>query len=458
MSSTEPTPVQRFLRSSGIMAVFYAGSMLLAFVVGVVLTRSLGAYGFGIYSLALTTATLFGLATEFGLPVLALRETGTARTTGNWGALRGLLRWSDRAIAGLSIALIAATFVGVQLSGRAGESDYLATMLWAVALLPLVGLAKLRSNVLLALDRVAAAQFAVMIARPLAVLAVALGIIGYAGNLSASTAMIAQVAGATVSLLIVALLYRRWRPVEMAVTKPQSHVGLWLAASLPMGLSEGLRLLQGQLALLLTGWLAGAAAAGVYRGADAVVQLTTVVASVVATAATPMFARMVGEKDHGGIERIAILTSIAMAGGVLLIGLPIALAGEWIFPSLFGREFAASTPVFVVLWIGLFATYCSGLAQSLANMSGHHGLTTQSFLVTAALNLLLGLILIPKHGAFGAAFSTAVSASVGAAWCAWRLSRRTGYNTTVLNRSLPGQLVASTKAALAIVKARHKGA
>ena len=269
--------------------------------------------------------------------------------------------------------------------------------------------------------------------------------------------MIAQVTGAAASLAIVALLFRRWRPVQLTETKPKTDVSAWLAASLPMGLSEGLRLLQGQLALLLTGWLAGAAAAGVYRGADAVVQLTTVVASVVATAATPMFARMVGENDRSGIQRIAILTSTAMASGVLIIGLPIAVAGDWIFPTLFGRDFAASTPVFVVLWIGLFATYCSGLAQSLANMSGHHGLTTQSFLVTAGINVVLGIALIPNHGALGAGVATAVSASIGASWCAWRLFRRTGYNTTILNQSLPGQLVASVRTVLAIAKARQKG-
>jgi O-antigen/teichoic acid export membrane protein len=61
------SPVRRFLRSSGIMALFYAGAMVLAFATGIVLTRSLGAYGYGIYSLALTTATLVGLVTEFGL-------------------------------------------------------------------------------------------------------------------------------------------------------------------------------------------------------------------------------------------------------------------------------------------------------------------------------------------------------------------------------------------------------
>lgn len=455
MSDDSLSPVQRFLRSSGIMAGFYAGAMVLAFGTGIVLTRSLGAYGYGIYSLALTTATLIGLITEFGLPVLAMRETGTARASGQWGKLRGLLRWSDRAILSLSLLLIAATYGWIVWSGRAADSDYLATMLWAVVLLPLVGLAKLRSSVLLALDRVAAAQFAVMILRPLVFLAVCLALPLLVGKLTSSGAMIAQVGGALASLAMVALLFRRWRPLELAQAPPQSDVRHWLAASLPMGMTEGLRLLQGQLALLLTGWLAGAAAAGVYRGADAVLQLASTVASVAATAATPMFARMIGEGNRTGIERIALLSAVAMAGGVLVIALPIAVWGNWLFPALFGRDFAASPPVFAILATGLFATYCMGLAQSLANMSGQHVLTTQSFLVTAAVNLVLGLGLIQSYGAIGAAVATAISACCGAGWCAWRLWRRTGYNTTVFNSALPGTIAETVKAGLALVRAKQ---
>ncbi|HEX4848719.1 MAG TPA: oligosaccharide flippase family protein [Novosphingobium sp.] len=457
MSGPEETPVRRFLRSSGIMALFYAAAMVLAFVTGIVLTRSLGAYGYGIYSLALTTATLIGLITEFGLPVLAMRETGTARASGKWGHLRGLLTWSDRAILLLSLVLIAGTYGWIVLSGRAADSDYLAVMLWAVVLLPLVGLAKLRSTVLLALDRVAAGQFAVMILRPLVFLAVCFAIPLFAGALTPAGAMIAQVLGAVASLVMVALLFRRWRPRELVEAKPERDVRGWLAASLPMGLTEGLRLLQGQLALLLTGWLAGATAAGVYRGADAVLQLATVIASVAATAATPMFARMVKEDDRAGIERIAALACLAMAGGVLGIALPIALVGDWLFPLLFGQDFAASPPVFAILAAGLFATYGMGLAQALANMSGHHVLTTQSFLVTAAINLALGLALIPAQGAIGAAIATAVSATCGAGWCAWRLWRRTGYNTSLFNPALPGIVAGSVRSGLALAKGASRG-
>jgi O-antigen/teichoic acid export membrane protein len=185
--------------------------------------------------------------------------------------------------------------------------------------------------------------------------------------------------------------------------------------------------------------------------------LATVGASVVATAATPMFARMIALDDRAGIERITALTSLAMIGSVVVITVPVAMAGDWLFPALFGREFAASAPVFTVLAAGLFVTYSMGLAQSLANMSGHHVLTTRSFLATALINLLLGLILIPNWGALGAAIATVVSAIAGSAWCAWQLSLRTGYNTTVFNPALPKIIAGAIRAGLAHAKRMERG-
>ena len=432
MSTAEATPVRHFLRSSGVMAGYYAAAMVLAFASGIVLTRSLGAHGYGIYSLALTSATLVGLVTEFGLPVLVLREAGSAVASRSWGRLRGLMQWSDRLVVALSLILISVIWGLIAWGNRTLDSEYLATMSWAILLIPLVGLAKLRSSVLMSLGRVATSQFAVMIARPLGFLVFCLAAIAWFGTLSATTAIAGQLCGAAASLGLIALFYRRWRPPELLAARAQVDIRGWLSASLPMGMTEGLRLLQGQLALLLIGWLAGATTAGVYRGADTVMQLASVGASVVATAATPMFARLVEQGDRSGVERITALTSVAMVGGVLVVAVPIAF-NDWLFTALFGQDFAASPPVFVILAVGLLATYSMGLAQALANMSGHHVLTTQSFLVTLFINLALGFALIPAHGAIGADVATAVSSACGAAWCAWLLWRRTGYNTSVFN-------------------------
>lgn len=436
MSGEKPSPVRHFLRSSGVMALLYGGSVGLTFLVGVLLAQLLGASGYGVYALAMTTATLAGIATEFGLPVLAMRETGTARASGDWSGLKGLLGWADRAIAVLSVVLALGTWAGVWIFAAQGASAYLATLLWAVALVPFVAVGKLRSFVLLALDHTFASQFPVMILRPLLFLIGCGALWWIGGTLAAWQAMAAQVFGAAVAMVIVIWLFRRVRPVELAAARPVRQVRHWLSACLPMGLTEGLRLLQGQLALLLTGALAGTAQAGIYRVADAVAQITALVASVVGTAATPMFARLWREGDRRALQRVAAASAWAMIGGALLIGAPIVLLGDWLFPRLFGADFAASVPVFAVLWCGSLATAVFGLTLAVANMTGEHMLSTRAFGLIAAVNLAAGFWAVTHYGAMGAAAASALGSFVGAAYCAVMLYRRTGINSTAFNRAL----------------------
>lgn len=427
------SPVRQFLRSSGVMVFLYLGSTGLTFAVGLLLARLLGASQYGTYALAMTTATLAGLITEFGLPVLAMREVGVARASGQWSEVRGLLRWAERAIILFSVLLLAGFYLAWGRTGAAGSSAYSAAMLWGIALIPFVAIGKLRALILLALDRVMASQFPVMILRPGLFVAGCLVVWALSGSLDAPSAMAVQVGGAALAMVATLLLFRRYRPPKMVEAVPIYRVKHWLATCLPMGMTEGLRLLQGQLALLLTGALASASAAGVYRVGDAVMQMTLLTSSVVGTAATPLFSRLHAAQDRAGTERVAILAAWAMVGGALALGLPQVFVGNWVFPLVFGAEFAASLPVFTVLWLGALCAAAGGLALTLANMTGHHVLSTQSFGLIAGLNLVLGSLLIPAQGAVGAAIAAAASLVAGTLYCALRLRSKTGINCTVVS-------------------------
>ena len=81
---------------------------------------------------------------------------------------------------------------------------------------------------------------------------------------------------------------------------------------------------------------------------------------------------------------------------------------------LLGREYAASAPVLAVhAWAGVFVAL--GVGQGVWNVC--EGLTRLALARTlggAAMNVVLNFILIPRFGAFGAAFATVVSYAVSA--------------------------------------------
>lgn len=428
------SPSRQFARSSLVIGGLYFGSTGLGFLVGVILARFLGAAEYGAYALAMTTATLAGMVTEFGLPTLAMREVGLARSSGAWGEVRGLLRWADRTILALSALVMLGFYLWHDLFAAERTSAFLHALLWGVALVPVVALGKLRALVLLALDRVFASQFPMMILRAGLFISGCLALRAAGIHLTAAMAMALQVGAAGVATLTAIILFLRYRPDALATALPRYAVRRWLGSCLPMGMTEGLRLLQGQMALLLVGALtASTAAAGVYRVADAVAQMTMLAVSVAATAATPLFARLHGEGDSEGIERLAVLAALISVGGMFLLGLPVALAGHWLLPRVFGPEFGASLPPFLILWLGGVIVMSLGQVLTLANMVGRHAYATQAFGVIAAINLALGLLLIPPFGNFGAAVASVCASYAGTAYCAVRLYRSDGINATVFN-------------------------
>ena len=442
------TGLRSFARRSGAMLVLYVGANGLGFLVGVLLARMLGAHGYGIYALAMTTATLAGLVTEFGLPVLVLRETGKACANSDWGTVRALLPWSDRTVLALSALLAAGLLLWQAVAG--GGAD-MSLLFGSVALIPLVAIGKLRSSALLAMDAVWSGQAPMMVLRP-ALFALACVVLHtLSAPLRPATAMLAQCLSAGVATAILIVLFRRARPAGWAGIPPRRAVREWLATCLPMGLTEGLRLLQGQFGLLLVGALTGAAAAGVYRVGDAVAQVTQLAISVVATAATSMFARLHAEGDLARLRQIAFLSCLAALVGSLALGLPVALFGEPLFQQIFGHDFSPSSRVFLILWIGNLIAATTGLSLTIANMIGHHTLSTQGFIVIVLVNAGIGALVVPQWGAEGAAFASALALVCGNAWTAARLLRASGINATLFTKDgwsgLYRQLAAARRAA-----------
>ena len=80
------SPLRRLAHSAGSLAMLNLASMALALFIGVLLARRLGPAEYGIYGLAMTIATLAGLITELGLPVLTMREVAAAQATGRAAA------------------------------------------------------------------------------------------------------------------------------------------------------------------------------------------------------------------------------------------------------------------------------------------------------------------------------------------------------------------------------------
>jgi O-antigen/teichoic acid export membrane protein len=410
-TNTGPAPshLRGLARSAASLGLLHATSMALTFVVGVLLARQLGPSGYGVYALAMTVATLVGMLTEFGLPVLAMREFAAAEARQSWGEARGLLHWADRVILGLSAVLLACFFAAALLFDFAARSAFLATMLWAVILVPVVGFAKLRGLALLSLGRTFAGQFAVLVLRP-GLFAMALAILWLMpGRLGPAQAMIWQVVAAAAALLTVATFFHRYRPAALTSAAPVTRTRQWLVAAIPMGMSEGLRLLQGQMATLLLSVLATTAAVGLFRVADSAAAICLVPITILNVVACPYFSRLHAAGDKLELQRVVTAVSVGTFLCVLAVSLSFAFFARPLLALAFGVEFAPSAPAFQVLLLGNVIATTLGPAVSLANMTGNEKMVTIGTGIAVLAVTFCCLLLVPLFGSTGAAVSVAAA-------------------------------------------------
>jgi O-antigen/teichoic acid export membrane protein len=199
--------------------------------------------------------------------------------------------------------------------------------------------------------------------------------------------------------------------------------------------------------VLVLGLLANTHDVGIYRVADAVASVAAVGQSILATAATPMFASLHASGDRAGLQRVLGVTALGMFISTLALGLPFLVAGHWLFTTVFGVKYAPSLAPFLVIWVGMLIFAGFGASQTYANMTGSQNLTTMSFAITVCIGTVTMLIATPILGPVGTSIGTMASSAISSAWL-WRQIRlRDGVNTSLfapgtLAMMAPGKLLA----------------
>jgi len=94
------------------------GSTALGFLLAILLARTLGPEGYGVYAFVFAIVSLLAIPTQLGLPQLVVRETAKAQAAEQWGLMRGLWRWSTLAVWLFSSGVLVLAFAGLWLFGE----------------------------------------------------------------------------------------------------------------------------------------------------------------------------------------------------------------------------------------------------------------------------------------------------------------------------------------------------
>lgn len=430
----DPAGGALFLRKSATSVILKIAQGGLTLIVAVLLARTLGPAGYGVYAFVFALVSLLVLPAQFGLPTLIVRETARAGADGDWALIRGLWHWSTRFALTISGLLIAGGAITAWLFRDRLSDVETWTVAWGLVLIPLIALAALLSAALRGLHQVTLGQLPEFVIRLglLVVLLVGWQVLGPV-QLTAASAMGLHAAAAAVALIVATWLLHRHRPTQIASnTRPEMHSRNWFRSVLPLAFIGGAQLINTRADSLLLGILTDAETVGIYQvavqGGNVVVLALGAINLVIA----PQFASLYASGDRDQLQRLVTRSARLILGLTLPVVIMLIAFGQPMILRAFGAEYTDAYIPLVILTAGQLINAAFGSVAMLLNMTGHEQNTARALGLCAVLNIVLTLFLIPPLGMAGAALATSISLIV---WntSLWRIVRlKLGIRTTAL--------------------------
>lgn len=408
----------------------------LSLLVAIVLARTLGVKGFGVYSFVLSVVSVLAIPATLGLRQLSLREVSANLTRAHWGTLRGILRASTVSVTAASLILAALAGIAV---GLLRDADLLAaaggdaTAFWmALPLLLAASLTHVYGTSLRSLGYIVAGQLDQLLRPGLFLIFVGAAFL-FTGRLEPEHAVAMQVAAAVATLAVIARALWRALPHAAKDAPARYDARYWVRSAWPLLVVSTMQVVNQQASTLLLGAMTEAAEVGLYRVAQRGAMLVTFALQSVNMAMAPTVSRLYTRGELDGLQRAIAHSARAVAAYSVPVCIALALSARWLVPWLFGAEFAPAALPLLILSVAHLGSAAAGSVGLVLNMTGHERETAAGIGFAALLTVGLNAALIPLWHSTGAALASGIAMVAWKVFLARRVYTRLGIHTSVFH-------------------------
>lgn len=408
--------------------------LLLSLASILVLTRALGAHGYGVYSLAIAALTILNVPLGVGLAGILMREVAAGRATNMWSRARGLEQRSRRAIVGL----VGTATIAVLVSAIAFSNEIAVYVALACAALCFDTISSLRAAQLRGLGAPILAQSPELILKPAIIACVVFALsAAHPGGISLVAALSAMLAGSVCAAVVGWLALMMKRPSAYASSTQSLDDRSWVPASLTLAGSSLLIVGGAYVDTFVLAVVSDETAVGLYRVAAQVSLAASMAYASINYVVAPLLAYHAARNEHAELARIC--ARHARLATLLCLPVPLVLAATGPGPLLavFGPQFGAAYAPMMVLLGALVANAACGFGASMLL-----ALKLERFImIGAAVGALVSgvgtFLLAPHFSATGAAIANACGVLTANAIYIVVLARRARTNPSIFANAEP---------------------
>ncbi len=412
--------------------------MALIFASTIILTRTLGPHEYGAYAFGYALLMTLAIPASFGLDNYLASTLPKLRQARLFSAANKAIRNSFWLGVTASVATYTA-LIALHGFGLAPISNELMiSSAIALSALPALCLLYVRLGVLRGLNRTAEGQFPLIVLFPLIVFALV--------SLCAFTPTLSLTHTTSTSILAIASLLAL--SISLAVSKElffsndahstdtKKYRCTCIAAQAgPYAVIGSLAVIISNIAIIMTGYLAGAQEAGVLQPA---VMLATFVAlghNIINQPLAPRLAELYARSDFRSLQ--TTVDRACRAGlmfGVIVAAMLITFGHELL--NVFGPGFSVAYSALLIIALSQLGSVSLGPSSVIMMISGRERQLALIMLVSATTAITLGTLLIPSFGAVGASIAFSVSLLLWTATGALFVYKTIGIRSSIFFRML----------------------
>jgi O-antigen/teichoic acid export membrane protein len=389
-------------------SVFGYGSQL---VIGILLTRFLGAEQFGQYKVAITAGEIAAGIALLGLDYAMVRFialfTSRRDTPGLWGTIQ----------LGTTLVTLSSFLIGIGLFIIAKplalnifhESQLTPLLRIASFIIPFSALTSILGAATMGFNKMQYNAIARQIVQPLSRL-ILLVLLAYLG-LTAGKALLTYIVGLIVSCFLLLYFLNHIFPLRRPIKSGRRDIKQLMIFSTPVYFSNLIRTFGPSLQTVLLGSLNTMATVGIFAVANQVSTASTLFNQSIGTAADPIISELHGLGDRDRMAHFYQTTAKWMFMVNLPMFLIVLLLAEPIL-TIFGSEFVVGSTALTTLALSNLVIAAAGISDGVLAMTGNTPVKLVNSIVQVILSIGLCFLLIPRWGAFGAALAVLISSTI----------------------------------------------